>query len=151
MNNFTKEEKMGLLTRGLTRRLVGANPAIAEKEHEIERIDEVRKSITDRLDMYKDDDYIVRMLQSQITQFDREYSGAKQNYVMAIEEIRKSEPKVKKLLEILNNIKVGSDMWKMLDILLDLFFLPILTDWKELESELEKQKQNKEIVNGENK
>lgn len=151
MNNFTKEEKMGLLTRGLTRRLVGANPAIAEKEHEIERIDEVRKSITDRLEMYKDDDYIVRMLQSQITQFDREYSGAKQNYVMAIEEIKKSEPKVKKLLEILNNIKVGSDMWKMLDILLDLFFLPILTDWKELESELEKQKQNKEIVNGENK
>lgn len=151
MNNFTKEEKMGLLTRGLTRRLVGANPAIAEKEHEIERIDEVRKSITDRLEMYKDDDYIVRMLQSQITQFDREYSGAKQNYVMAIEEIRKSEPKVKKLLEFLNNIKVGSDMWKMLDILLDLFFLPILTDWKELESELEKQKQNKEIVNGENK
>ena len=35
MSEFTKEEQLGLLKRGLTRRLVGANPAIKMKEEEM--------------------------------------------------------------------------------------------------------------------
>ena len=140
MNKFTKKEQLGLLKRGLTRRLVGANPAIKEKESEIERITKVRTEFVDRLAKYDDDKVIVDMLASQLKQYDRQYAGTKQNYLLAIEEIKESEPTVKKVLKYIEKVEKGNKDGSLLYLLLDLFFQPVLTDWNELEeSMLEKE------------
>ena len=143
MSNFTQEEKLGLFKRGLQRRLIGKNKAIEEREKNITRLAEMRKGIVKRIEKYKDDDYIVKMLNSQLTQFDREYSGTKQQFINAIEEIKESEPSVKELLADIHNIEKGNsaevEVDKFLDIILDLFFKAMLTDWKEMETQNEKE------------
>ena len=69
MSNFTKEESLGLLKRGLQRRLIGKNKAIEEREKNITRLTEMREGIVNRIEKYKEDEYIVKMLNSQLTQF----------------------------------------------------------------------------------
>ena len=133
MNKFTKEEQLGLLERGLQRRIVGMNPAIKQKEEQIEEIIEVRKRFTDRIEKYKDDKVIVDMLNAQLTQYDRQYEGTKQQYIMAIEEIKESEPTVKKLIKQIETIKTTKKSGTLLYLMMDLFMKEILTDWNEME------------------
>lgn len=136
MNNFTKEEQLGLLKRGLTRRLVGANPAIKEKESEIEKITTLRQEYIDRIEKYADDEVVVNILNAQVSEFDRQYAGTKQNYILAIEEIKESEPTVKKVLKYIEKVEKGNKDGSLLYLLLDLFFQPVLTDWNEMEEDM---------------
>lgn len=136
MNKFTKKEQLGLLKRGLTRRLVGANPAIKEKESEIAKIIKVRQEFIERIEKYADDQVIVDMLNAQLKEYDRQYAGTKQNYIIAIEEIKKSEPTVKKVLKYIEKIEKGNKDGSLLYLLLDLFFKPVLTDWNEMEESM---------------
>jgi len=136
MNNFTKEEQLGLLKRGLTRRLVGANPAIKEKESEIEKITTLRQEYIDRIEKYADDEVVVNILNAQVSEFDRQYAGTKQNYILAIEEIKESEPTVKKVLKYIEKVERGNKDGTLLYLLLDLFFQPVLTDWHEMEEDM---------------
>ncbi len=145
MNNFTKEEQLGLLKRGLTRRLVGANPAIKEKESEIEKITTIRQEYIDRIEKYKNDEVVVNILNAQVSEFDRQYAGTKQSFILAIEEIKESEPTVKKVLKYIEKVEKGNKDGSLLYLLLDLFFQPILTDWHEME---ESMKEDTEANNG---
>ena len=149
MNKFTKKEQLGLLKRGLERRIIGANPAIKEKESEIKKITKVRNEFIDRIEKYKDDQVIVDMLNSQLKQYDRQFAGAKQNYIMAIEEIKASEPVVKRTLKYIEKIEKDKVSGYLLYLLLELFFRPILTDWHEMEEDM-KQEKDKEKVKKDN-
>ena len=142
MNNFTKQEQLGLLKRGVTRRLVGANPAIKEKESEIEKITNVRLEFVDRIEKYADDEVVVNMLNAQLSEYDRQYAGTKQNYLNSIEEIKESEPTVKKVLKYIEKIEKGNKDGTLLYLLLDLFFQPILTDWNEMEEDMKQEMDN---------
>ncbi len=142
MNNFTKQEQLGLLKRGVTRRLVGANPAIKEKESEIEKITNVRLEFVDRIEKYADDEVVVNMLNAQLSEYDRQYAGTKQNYLNSIEEIKESEPTVKKVLKYIEKIEKGNKDGTLLYLLLDLFFQPILTDWNEMEESMKQEMDN---------
>ncbi len=140
MSNFTEKEQLGLLKRGLTRRLVGANPAIKEKESEIAKITTVRKEFVDRIEKYKDDEVVVNMLTAQVSEYDRQYAGTKQNYINSIEEVKESEPTVKKVLKYIEKVEKGNKDGTLLYMLLDLFFKPVLTDWNELENDMKEEK-----------
>ena len=144
MSKFTKKKQLGLLKRGLQRRLIGANPAIKEKENEIKKITKVRNEFIDRIEKYKDDKVIVDMLNSQLTQYDRQYAGTKQNYLMAIEEIKESEPVVKRTLKYIEKIEKDKVSGYLLYLLLDLFFKPVLTDWNEFEEDMKQEKVEKD-------
>lgn len=136
MNNFTREEQLGLLKRGLERRLIGSNPAIEQKESEIERITTIRQEYVARIEKYEDDEVVVKLLASQLAQFDRQYAGTKQNYLLAIEEIKENEPNVKKVLKYIKKIENGAKDSTLLYLLLDLFFKEIITDWNEMEESM---------------
>lgn len=138
---FTKKEQLGLLKRGLTRRLVGANPAIEKKINEIERITVARQEYVDRIKKYADDEIVVKMLSAQLSQFDRQFSGTKQNYIMAIEEIKETEPIVKKVIKYIEKIESGNKDGSLLYLLLPLFFKEILTDWNEMEQDMIQEKE----------
>lgn len=142
MNNFTKKEQLGLLKRGLTRRLVGANPAIKEKESEIAKITKVRKEFMDRIEKYADDKVVVDMLNAQVSEYDRQYAGTKQIYIESIKEIKQSEPAVKKTLKRIKEIEKGNMSGTLLYLLLDLFFRPVLTDWHEMEESMKEETDN---------
>ena len=147
MNKFTEKEQLGLLKRGLTRRLVGANPAIKMKESEIERITKTRQEYIERLEKYEDDEVVVKLLASQLSEYDRKFAGTKQNYIIAIEEIKQSEPTVKKALKYIEKVEKGNKDGSILYLLLDLFFRPVLTDWNEFEEDMKEEK-TKEGSNG---
>ena len=138
---FTKKEQLGLLKRGLTRRLVGANPAIKQKEQEVEKIVKVRQEYVDRIEKYSDDEVVVKLLKSQLSEFDRAYSGTKQNYIMAIEEIKETEPTVKKVIKYIEKIESGNKDGSLLYLLFPLFFKEVLTDWNEMEQAMVQEKE----------
>jgi len=142
MNEFTNEEKLGLLKRGLERRLIGVNPAIEEKEKQIEQINEIRQSYVDVLEEHKDNELIVRVFKAQLTEFDRQYSGTKQNYVNAIEEIKEAQPLVEIALDNIAEIENGTQDGDFMYTLLDLFFKPLLTDWYEMEQNMKEKEDN---------
>lgn len=133
MSDFTNQEKLGLLKRGLTRRMKGSNPAIKQKEDEIKRITATRQEYVDRIEKYEDDEVVVKLLSAQLSQYDRQFAGTKMNYLIAIEEIKESEPTTKKLLKYIEKIEKGSKDGTLLYMFLDLFSKPMLTDWHELE------------------
>jgi hypothetical protein len=140
MSEFTKKEQLGLLKRGLTRRLVGANPAVKMKESEIERITKVRKEYVDRIKKYEDDEVVVKLLKSQLSEYDRKFSGTKQNYLNAIEEIKETEPIVKKVIKYIEKIEKGNKDGSLLYLLFPLFFKEVLTDWNEMEESMKPSK-----------
>ncbi len=135
MSKFTKEEQLGLLKRGLVRRLVGMNPAIEMKESEIKRITETRQEYVSRIEKYADDEVVVNLLNTQLSQYDRQFAGTKQNYLLAIEEIKESEPAVKKTIKYIEKIEKGNKDGSLLYLLLELYFKEILTDWNEMEED----------------
>jgi len=144
MSDFTREEELGLLKRGLTRRLKGKNPAIKQKEDTIKEITKTRQEYVDRIGKYADDEVVVKLLSSQLSEFDRQYSGTKQNYLLAIEEIRESEPTTKKLLKYIDKIESGNKDGTLLYMFLDLFAKPMLTDWHQMEEDKKKEESNGE-------
>lgn len=138
MSRFTKEEQLGLLKRGLERRLLGANSAIKQKEEEIEKINDIRKQYQDIIDNHQDEELIVNVFTAQLAEFDRQYAGTKQNFINAIEEIKESEPTAKKLLQLLDDKLTNLEI---LYPLLDLFFEPVLVDWHDMEEDAKKEEE----------
>ncbi len=82
------------------------------------------------------------MLNAQLSEYDRQYAGTKQNYLNSIEEIKESEPTVKKVLKYIEKIEKGNKDGTLLYLLLDLFFQPILTDWNEMEESMKQEMDN---------
>ncbi len=82
------------------------------------------------------------MLEAQMSEYDRQYAGTKQNYLIAIEEIKESEPVVKRTLKCIEKIEKDKVSGYLLYLLLDLFFKPVLTDWNEMEESMKEETTN---------
>lgn len=143
MSKFSNKEKIGLLKRGLERRVVGSKGAIEEQLKNIETIENSRKELTSRIKLYKDDEITVKMLKAQLSEFDRQYNGEVVRFKMAIEEIKMSKPQTKRVLEMINAIQDENsnavNSRELLLGLIDLFFAQIIQDWSELEESFKKE------------
>mgnify|MGYP001114140059 CR=1 FL=1 len=130
MFEFKKEEKIGLLKRALKRRIDGIGEYEENLKTNLKKIEKVKLTLEEKIEQYKDDDIIVRMLEAQLAEHEKNYGSTKTEINRDLEEAKETYPTVEAFYDLLENKKYDEET---LLFMIDLFLKPILNDWHGLE------------------
>lgn len=158
-------EKLGILERGLQRRIDELPKFVKQMEDEIQKVNEIADEFSIMVENYKYDETIrkqlktderlikmagnktklskilkdperfVAMVNSGKDRFRENYSSIEGRYRLAIEEATESLPQVEKLLQLIKTNEVNHETLKLF---VELFLTQALTDWKEYEESVKK-------------
>lgn len=123
-------EKLGYIQRGLQRRLENLPAYKKNREEQVQQIKKSRKEITDRVEKYKDDDVLVRVLNGTLTEFDRQYKDVPIQYQTAIHEAERSLKYVQELYDRIERLEFDKDF---LELIMETFLNNVILDWKAYE------------------
>lgn len=140
------EEKLGYIQRGLQRRLDNLPAYKKNREEQLVQIKKSRKEITDRIEKYKDDEVLLRVLNGTLTEFDRQYKDVPIQYQTAIHEAERSLKYVQNLHDRIANLEFDKDF---LEMIIETFLNNVVLDWKAYE-EMEEDSQE-EVKDNERK
>lgn len=135
---LTFGDKIGLIERGLRRRLENLPNFKKVREEEIAKILDIKKQIEDRIEKYKDDETIVNGLKANLEEFEKTYVKIANDHKTDIEEAEKTIPQVGRLLKRIENIDFDVEL---LESIFDIFLSNVIRDWKVFE-EMEKENEN---------
>ena len=124
------DEKLGYIQRGLQRRLENLPAYKKNREEQVQQIKKSRKEITDRVEKYKDDDVLVRVLNGTLTEFDRQYKDVPIQYQTAIHEAERSLKYVQELYDRIERLEFDKDF---LELIMETFLNNVILDWKAYE------------------
>lgn len=140
--DLTFDEKIGLIERGLKRRLENLPNFKKVREEEIAKVLDMKKQIEDRIEKYKDDETIVNGLKANLEEFEKTYVKIANDHKSDIEEAEKTIPQVSRLLKRIENIDFDVEL---LESVFDIFLSNVIRDWAVFE---EMQKEEKEEGDG---
>lgn len=135
---LTFGDKIGLIERGLKRRLENLPNFKKVREEEIAKVSDMKKQIEDRIEKYKDDETIVNGLKANLEEFEKTYVKIANDHKTDIEEAEKTIPQVGRLLKRIENIDFDVEL---LESIFDIFLSNVIRDWKVFE-EMEKENEN---------
>lgn len=135
---LTFGDKIGLIERGLRRRLENLPNFKKVREEEIAKVLDMKKQIEDRIEKYKDDETIVNGLKANLEEFEKTYVKIANDHKTDIEEAEKTIPQVGRLLKRIENIDFDVEL---LESIFDIFLSNVIRDWKVFE-EMEKENEN---------
>lgn len=135
---LTFGDKIGLIERGLKRRLENLPNFKKVREEEIAKVSDMKKQIEDRIEKYKDDETIVNGLKANLEEFEKTYVKIANDHKTDIEEAEKTIPQVGRLLKRIENIDFDVEL---LESIFDIFLSNVIRDWKVFE-EMEKESEN---------
>lgn len=135
---LTFGDKIGLIERGLRRRLENLPNFKKVREEEIAKVLDMKKQIEDRIEKYKDDETIVKGLKANLEEFEKTYVKIANDHKTDIEEAEKTIPQVGRLLKRIENIDFDVEL---LESIFDIFLSNVIRDWKVFE-EMEKENEN---------
>lgn len=135
---LTFGDKIGLIERGLKRRLENLPNFKKVREEEIAKVLDMKKQIEDRIEKYKDDETIVNGLKANLEEFEKTYVKIANDHKTDIEEAEKTIPQVSRLLKRIENIDFDVEL---LESVFDIFLSNVIRDWKVFE-EMEKENEN---------
>lgn len=135
---LTFGDKIGLIERGLRRRLENLPNFKKVREEEIAKVLDMKKQIEDRIEKYKDDETIVNGLKANLEEFEKTYVKIANDHKTDIEEAEKTIPQVGRLLKRIENIDFDVEL---LESVFDIFLSNVIRDWKVFE-EMEKENEN---------
>lgn len=124
------DEKLGYIQRGLKRRLENLPAYKKNREEQMQQIKKSRKEITDRIERYKDDDVLARVLNGTLTEFDRQYKDVPIQYQTAIHEAERSLKYVQELYDRIERLEFDKDF---LELIMETFLNNVILDWKAYE------------------
>ena len=143
--DLTFGDKVGLIERGLKRRLENLPNFKKVREEEIAKVLDMKKQIEDRIEKYKDDETIVNGLKANLEEFEKTYVKIANDHKTDIEEAEKTIPQVIRLLKRIENIDFDVEL---LECVFDIFLSNVIRDWKvfeEMEKEGKVSKDEKEV------
>lgn len=143
--DLTFDEKIGLIERGLRRRLENLPNFKKVREEEIAKVLDMKKQIEDRIEKYKDDETIVNGLKANLEEFEKTYVKIANDHKTDIEEAEKTIPQVSRLLKRIEDIDIDVEL---LECVFDIFLSNVIRDWKvfeEMEKEGKVSKDEKEV------
>lgn len=162
------QEKLGLLERGLKRRVENLPEYIQKLQNEQDKVQAVVDEYLAILEEYKNNPKSRRELKQNkiliatagsknklkqlidnekefekvivtaIDEYQKNFGSTSIRFKMMIEEAQETLPDALKILDLIAYNKFDQDT---IESLINLFLIPILTDWKEFEEELKKQEQ----------
>lgn len=133
-------EKLGYIQRGLKRRLENLPAYKKNREEQMQQIKKSRKEITDRIERYKDDDVLARVLNGTLTEFDRQYKDVPIQYQTAIHEAERSLKYVQELYDRIERLEFDKDF---LELIMETFLNNVILDWKAYEEVEADNEENK--------
>ncbi len=139
------DEKIGIIGRGLERRLQNLPQFKKVREEEIAKILDMKKQIEERIEKYKDDETIVNGLKANLEEFEKNYVKVANDHKTDIEEAEKTIPQVETLLRHINDIRFFEEDTELLESIFDIFLSNVIRDWAVFE---EMQKEEKEEGDG---
>ena len=134
-DNLTFSDKVGLIERGLERRLQNLPQFKKVREEEIAKILDMKKQIEERIEKFKDDELIVNGLKANLEEFEKTYVKVANEHKSDIEEAEKTVPQVKMLLGFIKNMVYDKNL---LESIFDIFLSNVIRDWAVFE-EMEKE------------
>lgn len=165
--NYT--EKLGLLQRGLQRRVENYPKYVESGEREKGKIQKYVDEFNSILEQYKGDYTVRKQLQKDTTliamagsktklkkiledeakftsmveagrdEFIKNYGNERFKIDLLLEEAEKSLPDAELLLAKIRHNEIPDDV---LEAFINLFLIPVLTDWKQYEEDLKKEQEN---------
>ncbi len=138
-DNLTFSDKVGLIERGLKRRLENLPNFKKIREEEIEKILSMKTQIEERIEKFKDDELIVNGLKANLEEFEKTYVKIANDHKTDIEEAEKTIPQVETLLRHINNIRFFEEDTELLECVFDIFLSNVIRDWAVFE-EMEKER-----------
>ncbi|MCK9319357.1 hypothetical protein [Methanoculleus sp.] len=137
-DNLTFSDKVGLIERGLERRLQNLPQFKKVREEEIAKILDMKKQIEERIEKFKDDELIVNGLKANLEEFEKTYVKIANDHKTDIEEAEKTIPQVETLLIHINNVRYFEEDTELLECIFDIFLSNVIRDWAVFE-EMEKE------------
>jgi len=137
-DNLTFSDKVGLIERGLERRLQNLPQFKKVREEEIAKILDMKKQIEERIEKFKDDELIVNGLKANLEEFEKTYVKIANDHKTDIEEAEKTIPQVEILLIHINNVRYFEEDTELLECIFDIFLSNVIRDWAVFE-EMEKE------------
>lgn len=138
-------EKIGIIGRGLERRLQNLPQFKKVREEEIAKILDMKKQIEERIEKYKDDETIVNGLKANLEEFEKNYVKVANDHKTDIEEAEKTIPQVETLLKRIHNIDFDVEL---LECVFDIFLSNVIRDWAVFEEMEKEEKEEKEEGDG---
>lgn len=135
-DNLTFSDKVGLIERGLKRRLENLPNFKKIREEEIEKILGMKTQIEERIEKFKDDELIVNGLKANLEEFEKTYVKIANDHKSDIEEAEKTIPQVETLLKRIHDIDFDVEL---LECVFDIFLSNVIRDWAVFE-EMEKER-----------
>ena len=145
-DNLTFSDKLGLIERGLKRRLENLPNFKKIREEEIEKILDMKKQIEERIEKYKDDETIVNGLKANLEEFEKNYVKVANDHKTDIEEAEKTIPQVETLLKRIHDIDFDVEL---LECVFDIFLSNVIRDWAVFEEMQKEETQKEETKEGE--
>lgn len=164
-------EKLGILERGLQRRIDELPKFVKQMDDEIQKVNEIVDEFNNLIEDYKYDEQIrkqlktderliklagnktklskilkdperfIAMIENGKQRFRENYGSIEGRYRLAIEEATESLPQVEKLLELIKTNEINHETLKLF---VDIFLTQALTDWKEYEESVKQNEQPSE-------
>lgn len=138
-------EKIGIIGRGLERRLQNLPQFKKVREEEIAKILDMKKQIEERIEKYKDDETIVNGLKANLEEFEKNYVKVANDHKTDIEEAEKTIPQVETLLKRIHDIDFDVEL---LECVFDIFLSNVIRDWAVFEEMEKEEKEEKEEGDG---
>jgi hypothetical protein len=165
------EEKLGVLQRGLQRRVVELPQYIAKLDAEAKKVTDIIEEYQNIVEQYKSDPDIrrdlrkderlialvgskrklknllyneeefIRVVESGMEEFKKNYGSEEFRFRMLAEEAQASLPDAEYLLQLIESGKLHKKTFKSF---INLFLVPILTDWKQFEDDMAKKEEEKD-------
>lgn len=139
------DEKIGIIGRGLERRLQNLPQFKKVREEEIAKILDMKKQIEERIEKYKDDETIVNGLKANLEEFEKNYVKVANDHKTDIEEAEKTIPQVETLLKRIHDIDFDVEL---LECVFDIFLSNVIRDWAVFEEMEKEEKEEKEEGDG---
>ncbi len=121
-------EKMDLLVSGLKGRLDNYPKVKETMEENLGKFENNRAKLKERIEKYRDDEFVVGMLESNLDFIDKQYESEIARFTMDLEHLEKSLPQIQRLVDKIN---ISAFDQETFELFIDIVYLTTLKDWKE--------------------
>jgi len=138
---MTFEEKIEYLRYGLSLRIDNLPKYVEALEEGMKRFTSQKEKFEAKIEKYKDDGFIVDMLKANIEYIDENF----QKEVVKIRtDIEHAQSSIDNVVELKKSVENGHFNKKQFNLLLDLFLIPVLDDWKNHKEMVEEEQAKEE-------